>query len=104
MAGLTRAFAALAFAFAVAAPSASAGELSEYRVGLSGDSHPHGIARGADGNLWFTDTGGPGRVSRVTPAGAITEFTAGLTPHAMPAGITPGPDGNMWFTESQRAA
>ncbi len=53
------------------------------------------IARGADGNLWFTESAG--RIGRITTAGVITEFSAGLS--FRPGSIALGPDGNMWFTE-----
>src|SRR5262245_47706049 len=62
------------------------------------DSNPFGIARGPDGNLWFTESLA-GRIGRITPAGVITEFFAGITPGSQPAEITAGPDGNPWFTE-----
>jgi streptogramin lyase len=55
-----------------------------------------GIAAGADGNLWFVDTG-QYKVGRITPSGLITEFAV---PEDVggPYGITPGPDGNIWIT------
>ena len=56
-------------------------------------SSPHGIAKGADGNMWFIELTG-NRVSRITPTGAITEFpipTAG----SWATSITLGPDGSM---------
>ena len=52
------------------------------------------ITAGADGNIWFTETGG-NKIGRISLAGAITEFSA---PGA-PGGITAGPDGALWFTE-----
>jgi hypothetical protein len=64
----------------------------------SAHSLPEGIAAGADGDLWFTETGN-GRIGRITPAGVITEFTI-PTPGSRPNGITAGPEGNLWFTET----
>src|SRR5262249_27039557 len=61
-------------------------------------SNATSIARGPDGNLWFTE-GLTGAIGRITPAGAITEFTTGITAGAQPNEITAGPDGNLWFTE-----
>jgi streptogramin lyase len=56
------------------------------------NSAPRDIVAGPDGNLWFAENFG---VGRITPAGAITEFSAaGST-----SGITLGPDGNLWFTQ-----
>ena len=34
---------------------------------------------GADGNLYFTENAGAGRIGQITTLGAITEFSAGLT-------------------------
>ena len=104
MTGLSRALTAAVLLLAVAAQPAAAAELDEYRAGLPADSAPSGIARGADGNVWFTDLGASDRIGRVTAAGEITMFTAGLTPNSGPTNITPGPDGNLWFTEAARAA
>jgi streptogramin lyase len=87
----------------VGSPAAMAVGLTEY-TSLSHDSHPAGIARGADGNVWVAENADPGRIARVTPSGQITEFSAGMTPKSGPQGITPGPDGNVWFTESKRDA
>ena len=63
---------------------------------------PWGIANGADGNLWFTnsavvDTGATSTYSigRVAPDGVIVSFPIGLS---RPLDITAGPDGNLWFT------
>ena len=36
-------------------------------------SAPEDIAKGSDGNMWFTERVG-NRISRITPAGVITEF------------------------------
>src|SRR5258708_38203625 len=58
------------------------------------NSPPSTITAGADGTIWFTETGG-NKIGRISLAGAITEFSA---PGA-PGGITAGPDGALWFTE-----
>jgi streptogramin lyase len=55
---------------------------------------PVAIARGADGNLWFTEFNG-GHIGRVTPAGAISAFR--LPVPLSTQGLATGPDGNMWF-------
>jgi hypothetical protein len=50
-----------------------------------------------DGNLWFTETGIPGALGRISPDGpnTITEFS-------IPSNeITGGADGNLWFTQLQ---
>lgn len=67
-------------------------------------SSVRGLAVGADGNLWMTDTRlqGTHRVSailRLTPSGSLTAFSRGLDAGAIPANITAGPDGSLWFTD-----
>ena len=52
-----------------------------------------------DGNLWFTDALG---VGRITIAGQVTHFDVPTGGAA--GGITAGPDGNLWFTETGHAA
>jgi virginiamycin B lyase len=59
------------------------------------------IARGSDGNFWFT-LSNSNKVARVTPNGRITYFR---TPSlSNPAFITAGPDGNLWFGEGSTGA
>ena len=72
---------------------------------------PPSIARGPDGNLWFTELGPT--IGRITPQGQVTEFDAGANATAVETtealslgrfgGITAGPDGNLWFTELRGA-
>ncbi len=60
---------------------------------------PYAITSGADGNLWFTESGSPsGYIGRITPAGVVTEFPAPLAAGAL--GIVAGPDGNVWYLGS----
>jgi streptogramin lyase len=81
------------------------GTITEFPIPLSttdppqGGNAPAGIARGADGNVWFTELVGE-HVSRITPDGTITQFAvpAAADPF-LPGGITAGPDGNLWFIE-----
>lgn len=61
-------------------------------------SGPQALARGADGNVWFTESSSD-KIGKVTPSGQITEYTT-PTANSYPTGITKGPDGNVWFTES----
>ena len=63
------------------------------------NSVPSGITAGPDGNLWFTESGGTGKIGKITPAGVIAEYATGLTLNSQPWGITAGPDGNLWFGE-----
>jgi streptogramin lyase len=53
------------------------------------------LTAGPDGNLWFSDSNG---IGRITPAGAITEFPLPAGQHSS-GGLTVGPDGNLWFFE-----
>jgi virginiamycin B lyase len=56
---------------------------------------PFDITAGPDGNIWFTESGPPDRIGRLSPSGALDEFTVsgdGVDE------ITAGPDGNLWFT------
>jgi streptogramin lyase len=68
-------------------------------AGITLGSNPVGITAGADGNLWFTESGGVGKIGRMTPTGVITEFNI-PTLFSNPQGITNGPDGNLWFAET----
>jgi streptogramin lyase len=56
--------------------------------------HPGHIITGPDGNLWFTESNG---IGRITTAGVVTEYPV-VTGSCDPGGIAAGPDGNIWFT------
>lgn len=80
-----------------------AGEITEFPTGAFGIGDcTTGIARGPDGNLWFTEWEA-GQIGRITPAGVITLFTvpAASMFGAKPLDIVAGPDGALWFTEAQ---
>src|SRR5262249_10699905 len=84
------------------------------------NSHPSGIAAGADGNLWITEAPGMNVTEFLTiqdsppqflPFGttavaSITPATGAISPTptpsfgAEPLGITLGPDGHLWFAET----
>jgi hypothetical protein len=57
---------------------------------------PQDVARGYDGNVWFTDAAGS--IGRITPGGDITMFPV-PTPGAGPFRICRGPYQALWFTE-----
>jgi streptogramin lyase len=64
---------------------------------VSEDSvYPRSIAKGSDGNVWFTDNQG---IARITPSGQVTEFSLPSSKNTA-ADITLGPDGNLWFVDS----
>ncbi len=80
--------------FVLLGVSSAAGQtFTEFPVPTS-QAGPSMITAGPDGNLWFTETHGPG-IGRITPEGVITEFTI---PTLLPVGIAAGPDGSLWFT------
>lgn len=53
------------------------------------------IARGIEGNMWFTL--GSQAIGSVTPTGDVHDYRLPVTGGAV-GGIALGPDGNMWFT------
>ncbi len=58
-------------------------------------SRLNGIAPGADGNLYFTET--DSKIGRITPQGTMTEFPI-VSTGGLPTVSTQVPDGNPWFT------
>jgi streptogramin lyase len=90
----------LALAAPVAGANAAAplGKITEFGPGLSRfSSLPVGVAAGPDGNVWFTDSGSPLGIGRITPSGQITEFTQGLAQFKSLGYVAAGADGNLWF-------
>jgi len=61
------------------------------------DAMPLGITAGADGALWFAESGA-GQIGRISLAGKITEWSS-ASPSTRPEHIAAGPDGALWFTE-----
>src|SRR6185312_8693734 len=68
-------------------------------------NQPTGIARGPDGNMWFTERSGTA-VGRIAPDGKVEEFNVpGQTGgDGFYAGICLGPDGNLWFADARHGA
>lgn len=64
------------------------GEVAEYGVPEGADS----IVTGADGNLWFTEADG---IGRITPGGSASSFKLAAGTGA-PRALAAGPDGNIW--------
>ena len=86
-----------------ASTTVTTGPIIEYQIPTV-SSLPRGIARGPDGNLWFTEAQA-NQIGRVTTLGVITEFllpmcgpTSSWNPY--PMDIALGPDSNLWFTEN----
>src|SRR5215472_1916587 len=55
------------------------------------------VARGTDGNMWFTERG-TGKIGSIDAAGRITEYTI-PTPNSVPQAVLQDPSGVVWFTE-----
>ena len=70
--------------------------LKEFPLPIA-NSSPRIIARGSDGNMWFSEHTG-NRMGRIAPDGTIAEFPI-PTPNSMPRAIALGSDGNIWFGE-----
>ena len=81
----------------VSASPITAQSISEFSIPTAA-SYPATIAKGADGNLWFTEYFG-NNIGMVTTAGVFTEYVV-PTASSTPFGITAGPDANLWFTEN----
>src|SRR5439155_23755363 len=80
----------------MAAPSApfawaATGAINEFPIATT-NSGPVGIARGPDGNLWFTEATG-NKIGQITPSGTITEFS--LPSSSRPVGIAAGSDNTL---------
>ena len=78
------------------AAQAAAVSITEFVVPTAG-SLPVGVATGTDGNIWFTESGGIGKIGRVTTAGTFAEYA--IPTGSGPQSITVGPDDNLWFAE-----
>jgi streptogramin lyase len=73
--------------------------ITEFGTGITPLSNPHGITRGVDGNLWFTEFN-HNAIARITPSGVVTEFSLNaLQAGSQPENITSGPNGLLYFTE-----
>lgn len=85
---------------AVAGPHAIAavGDVTGYDVPTP-TALPHGVARGPDGAIWFTEQLAS-TIGRLTTDGTFSEHP--LEPGVDPTAITVGPDGNLWFVEQLR--
>ena len=78
---------------------AKVGSIKEFPIPTSGSS-PFGITKGPDGNLWFTEFFGVGKIGRITTAGVVINEFPIPTGLSRPVGITAGPHTTLWFTES----
>lgn len=58
---------------------------------------------GPDGAIWYTDSGSPLRIGRISATGEVTTYPLPGVQFSEPAFITAGPDGGLWFTRSGQA-
>jgi len=71
--------------------------IREHRIPTQG-SKPYIAVEGADGCLWFCESGAS-KIGRLDPNDhSFKEFTV-PTPNATPIGIIPGPNDDLWFAE-----
>jgi virginiamycin B lyase len=87
----------LVAAVAVAGPRAVAaeGDVTGFVVPTAG-ALPHGVTRGPDGAIWFTERF-VGKIGRLE-GGVFQEHDLPLAA-SEPTAIVTGPDGNLWFVE-----
>jgi streptogramin lyase len=82
---------------AVASSPARATGITEFKSGLPAGANPTAPTAGPDGNVWFADLHG---IGRVTPSGAINEFTNGLgAGNNLFGDLVVGNDKNLWFSD-----
>jgi virginiamycin B lyase len=76
----------------------TAGVVTEYA--LAKGSYTENIAKGTEGELWFTYSGGLGHdgIGKITTAGIVTEYPRAES-NLFPRGITVASDGRPWFTQ-----
>ena len=62
----------------------------------------YGIAKGPDGNLWFTEPNINGdKIGKISPKnGKVTRYN--LVSNNVGSTIIAGPDGNVWFTDGNQ--
>src|SRR5437773_10463527 len=75
--------------------AAGSAQFTEFPL-KTANSAPIGIARGPDGNLWFTEGIG-NAIGSITTSGVITEF-AMPTATGNPVALTAAPAGDLGFT------
>jgi virginiamycin B lyase len=73
----------------------TSGSVAEFVIPTN-NALPYAITAGADGALWFTESGAD-QVGRITTAGVITEYTAPSNTGGYTSQIVTGPDGSLWF-------
>ena len=88
----------LVLSFLLGGPSGAEAQVSTQAYSLpSGGGHPHDVAVGKDGIVWYTAQG-DGKLGRLDPTtGKVDLVPLGIG--AAPHGVIVGPDGAPWVTE-----
>jgi streptogramin lyase len=73
-----------------------AGKVTEYALTTTPYQGPRGVAEGPSGEVWFTDSGDPAAIGRISPQGTESSYPAGEGFMELNQ-IALGSDGNMWF-------
>ena len=74
-------------------------DLTTYALPMILQSNPTSIAKGPDGNLWFTESQAS-KIAQVTPSGTVKEFAVPVPLGTTLDSIVSGPQGALWFTEA----
>jgi virginiamycin B lyase len=77
-------------------------EVKEFQIPTK-FSFPTGIAKSANGNMWFVESANVSKIGEILPSGEIKEFPVPSVTQDSVIGIAPGQDGNMWFSEGEEA-
>ena len=72
------------------------GKVTEFAL-KTRNAGPTNIARGPDGNLWFTEFAAD-KIGRISPKGVVTEFALPRRGRG-PAAIATDSGGVLWITE-----
>ncbi len=101
LAGRALALSVLIATAASASAGATAGTITEYPIPV--ETTPYGITTGADGKIWFVDSGnhvGGSSIGRMATGGAISSSDVVQLPSpTLGLAATLGPDGNMWVAQ-----
>lgn len=78
------------------------GAIAEFSDGLRQYTKPISIARGSDGNVWFSQQAnfnGDGAICKITPTGVVTTYRPPDLSFFQPVELTAGKDGKMWYSD-----